>query len=197
MLKLVFQSLKQYLNSGVEIMGKIREIYSNYDLCETYPDEDMVELALENGMIECEEDITDSMIDDLRYDADAIEWETVWRELCNFFKNKEVIFFGTLGLWNGRHAGGQTGKFERLFNEAVRDCDYLHFYEENGHLFLECSHHDGTNYFEIKEITEKGQQYLENWEYSYKDKRSKQDIHERIVKNYSKRPQFCKFTYDI
>ena len=177
-------------------MSKKREIYNNYDLWEKYTDEDMLELALANDMIEDGDEATDEILDNLRYDEDAIEWENVWGELKRFFKDKEVIFFGNVGRWDGTYAGGKTGEFEKLYHEAVRDCMYVNIYEENGHMYLECSHHDGTNFFEIKEVTDKGKQYLENWEYSYNDKRTLRDVHTNIINRYSRRPQFCKCVWD-
>lgn len=173
-----------------------RTIYDNYVLDETYTDEDMIELAIANGMAETEDEVTESMIDELRWDEDAIEWENVKCELVEYFKNKTVIFFGTLGLWYGRTAGGKTGNFENLLMDALEDCAYVKIYEKNDRMFLECSHHDGTNEFEIKIITERGKQYLENWEYS-NDKRTLKDVHTQIIKRYSKRPQFCKNAWGI
>lgn len=171
-----------------------RIIYNNYDLDESYPDEDMIELAIENGMAEDEEDVTESMIDDLRWDCDAIDWETTKRELANFFKNQTVIFFGTLGLWDGPTAGGKTGKFEDLLMSAIQSCVYVKIYEKNGRMFLECSHHDGTNEFEIRIVTENGLKYLEHWEYGpiIDRRRTLKDVHTQIVKRYSKRPDYCK-----
>ena len=172
-------------------MAKERILYDNYDLWETYPDDELRQIALEDGY--AEEDITDAVINDIRWDSDAVDWETTKRELTDYFENDTVIFFGTLGLWNGRVAGGKTGKFEDLLNSAIQDCDYIKIYEQNGRLFLECSHHDGTNNFEIRVLTDKGIQYLENWEYgSWNDKRTLQDVHTQIVKRYSTRPQYCK-----
>lgn len=43
-----------------------------------------------------------------------------------------------------------------MFYKAMTDCDYFRIYDENGHMYLTCSHHDGTNHFEIKIVTEKG-----------------------------------------
>ena len=178
-------------------MSKERIIYDNYNIYDTYSDEDMIELAIENGMADSKDEVTESMIDDLRWDEDAIDWETAKRELADYFKNETVIFFGTLGLWYGRTAGGKTGDFENLLMSAIQDCTYVKIYENNGRMFLECSHHDGTNEFEIKIINERGKQYLENWEYgSWNDKRTLQDVHTQIIKRYSRRPQFCKNVYD-
>lgn len=173
-----------------------RIIYNNYDLYEKYTDEELTQIAVEDGYTL--DEIDDELLTNLRYDADAIDYETAKHELDYFFGDKEVIFFGTLGLWYGRCAGGKTGKFNELFNAAIADCDYIKIYEKNGHLYLECSHHDGTNEFEIKLINERGKQYLENWEYGpYTDKRTLEDVHRAIVKRYSVRPQFCKTVWGV
>ena len=57
---------------------KERTIYSNYDLWETYPDEDIVEMLIENGTDK--EDITDQMIMNERYFYDELDWENAKHE---------------------------------------------------------------------------------------------------------------------
>lgn len=171
---------------------KERVIYSNYDLWEEYPDDYIKNIILEDsyGLDLTEEDITDDDIWRLRYREDEFAWEEIWCEILYFFKGKTVGFFGTVGLWNGRYMAGKIGDFEKLFYEATKDCVYLKFYDVNGHLHLTCSHHDGTNYFEIKEISDKGIKYLDNWEWG-NDSRTEQYVHTQIFNRYSRTPRFA------
>jgi hypothetical protein len=174
-----------------------RIIYNNYDLWETYPDEDIKEMLIENG---CEEDdITDEMIWRERYDLSSLDWEASKYELEQFFLNNgnKWMIFGEVGRWDGTYkAGTMFDTFEDFFYKAAKDCDYWKFYDENGHLYLTCSHHDGTCHYEIKEVTDKGVEYLENWEYgSYSDKRTEEYVHTQIFNRYSRLPRFSEKVY--
>lgn len=178
-------------------------IYSNYDLGDMYDDARQY-LIDEWGVNEEDEaDImpTDDEIWKEIYAQDEMNWDDTFYELKNFFKDKKVIFFGSLGLWTGRHDAGKIGDFESLFYEAVRDCDYIEFSDRDGHLELKCSHHDGTNYFEIRVLTDKGYNYAENWAYGYNKKYdySEQEMHNRIThcSQLSRLPYYCKNVWGI
>lgn len=177
-------------------LPKERTIYNNYALWETYPDEDIIEMLLENGYEE--DEISDEIIWIERYQQDKIVWESEKDELTKFFKdngNKWMIF-GEVGRWDGVHKTGTLfDTFDDFFYEAAKDCEYIHFYDENGHLYLTCSHHDGTCHYEIKEVTDKGVQYLENWEYNWNDKRTEEYVHTQIFNRYSRLPRFSERVY--
>lgn len=174
---------------------KERTIYNNYNLWETYPDEEVKEMLLEDG--HDEEEITDNMIWDWRYAQDEIDWEAAKADLVRFFSDGyKWMLFGEVGRWNGVYKAGTLFEtFEDFFYEAAKDCDYIHFYDENGHLYLTCSHHDGTCHYEIKEVTDKGIQYLENWEYNWNDKRTEEYVHTQIFNKYSRLPRFAEKVY--
>lgn len=174
---------------------KERTIYNNYRLWENYPDEDMKEYLLENGYEE--DEITDEKIWDMRYFYDEQDWEMTKDELKKFFLDgNKWMLFGEIGRWNGVFKCGTLfDTFEDFFYDAAKDCNYVHFYDENGHLYLTCSHHDGTCCYEIKEVTEKGVQYLENWEDNWNDKRSEEYVHTQIFNKYSRLPRFAEKVY--
>ena len=173
-----------------------RIIYDNYYLYETYPDEEIIENLIENGIDK--DDITDERIWDTRYFWDELDWDNAHYDLKDFFNNtnKKWIIMGTVGLWTGNHKAGIIFKdFDKMFYDATKDCDYIKFYDKNGHFYFECSHHDGTNYFEIKEITQKGVEYLERWEDNWDDKRSEEYVHTQIFNRYSRLPNFVNKVY--
>ena len=86
---------------------------------------------------------------------------------------------------------GETQEdFEEMLNKAAKDCDYIHLYDKNGHLYLKCSHHDGTNYYEIKKVTDRGVEYLANWKDNWDDNRTEQYVHNQIMERYSVLPHF-------
>ena len=45
----------------------------------------------------------------------------------------------------------------------TKDCDYVKVWSENGHLYVQASHHDGTHNVELKLITDKGWETYDNW----------------------------------
>ena len=169
-------------------------IFDNYNLDEQYSDEDLKEMALECGWVDEDTDITDEMMWEWRYDLNLDDWEDTKIELADFFRGKVVGFFGTVGRWNGTFAGGKIGEFWDVYYEAIKDCGYIKIEDKGGHLYLTCSHHDGTNHFEIKEITEKGLQYLRNWEFSY-DNRTVSQCYGQIAKRYSRLPRYARAVY--
>lgn len=173
---------------------KTTTIYNNYDLFDDENTNVAKEILLENGF-EAEE-ITDELISSVIYDDDAENWEAAKTELENYFEGKTVIIYGNVGRWNGNFAGGiVTDDFIDGLYKAIKDCDYISITDSNGHLYIKSTHHDGTNYFEVREVTEKGIDYLNNWEYNWNDDRSKEYIHGQIVKRYSHLPNFAKVNY--
>ena len=172
-----------------------RTIYDNYHLWENYPDEDMKEALMENGYEE--DEITDEEIWKERYFYDENDWEDTKIALNALFNSKSKwMLFGEVGRWDGVYKAGTLFEtFDDFFYKATQDCDYIHFYDENGHLYLTCSHHDGTCHYEIKEVTDEGIRYLENWEENWNDKRSEQYVHTQIFKRYSRLPRFAERIY--
>ena len=171
-------------------IAKERVIYDNYYLWEKYPDEEIVEYSKANGWMDEDEELTDIEMWNIRYEWDRLDWDDAWYELRKYFQGKTVGFFGEVGLWHGVYKAGKIGDFENLWYKAIKDCDYIKVYDENGHLYLTCSHHDGTCHFEIKEITPKGREYLDRWEWG-DDNRTEEYTHNQIYKRYSKLPRYA------
>ena len=84
----------------------------------------------------------------------------------NSYENKQYVVTGSLGLWDGRHYGYFEDVFDSLreaINKCWEDTEDIKIYEENGHLYVCGYHHDGRNYFEIRELTQKGIDMLDDW----------------------------------
>lgn len=170
---------------------KKRTIYNNYNLWEDY-EELARECLKENGI----DNPTDQNIWDVIYDDDSSNWVLEKERLIEFFSGGTWILQGYNQLWYGNQRAGYVfTDFMDMFSKAMKDCDYVHIWDENGHMYLECSHHDGTNLYEIKKITAAGIRYLENWEYNWDDKRSEEYVHTMIMKKYSTLPNYMHEIY--
>ena len=169
-----------------------RIIYSNYDLWEKYEEFAREELA-ESG----NKNPSNSEIWDIISEQDAIAWQDEKERLIDFFSGEKWILRGTVGRWNGSfEAGTVFDDFVEMFYKITRSCDYFSLYDENGHMYLECSHHDGTNKYEIKKITDRGIDYLGNWEEKWNDKRTERQVHDTIMKRYSVLPHYAHTMYE-
>lgn len=171
---------------------KVRTIFNNHNLWDDYKDY-AVKTLKENGI---ENPTEDQIWNEIVFQNDQ-DWEDKKNELERFFDGKTSIIMGENERWDGkRKAGTIFTEFMEMYHQAMRNCYYVHIYDINGHLYFECSHHDGTNLYEIKILTDKGIQYLENWEYgSSSDKRNEEYVHEHIFKRYSKIPHFAHNVY--
>lgn len=121
-------------------------------------------------------------------------WDEEWAQMKEFFEGKKLICTANLGLWDGRHAGGKVSdNFVDLVQSALEDCDYKKFYDVNGHFFIEGTHHDGTNFYEIKILTDAGYDYYERWNYGWGDERTEQQIHQKLMTNsrYAHLPRYA------
>lgn len=120
-------------------------------------------------------DVPDNEVWDEMWFREEVEWDDAVAELKEFFNDEYFLVYGSFGGWRGRQPAGKViTRFEEL-GAAWRDCDYINLYDENGHFYIECSHHDGNNYYEVKKLTDKGVEYLDsglNWH----DK----DAHEKV-----------------
>lgn len=138
------------------------------------------------------EDISDDSLINIFWDEESMEWEDAKIQLDNFFDNAKLLLTGNIGRWNGVSSGFDTfDTLDSLLDFALEDCAYFKIWDENGHLYVCGSHHDGTVSYEIKILTDKGKDYLENWEYSWNDKRTNTDVHKALIERYSRLPNFC------
>ena len=173
---------------------KERIIFDNYNITEMF---DECRALLE------EEHDADEITDEMIWDQVYFENETIWADeherLKDFFNHSGPwLIRGHVGRWTGRHAAGHVfTDFDEMFYKAAQDCDYWKIWDENGHLYLQCSHHDGTNTFEIKRITEKAAAMLDEWNYNFKDNRTEQEMHDTIwnCNFFSGLPHFAHTVY--
>lgn len=180
--------------------AKERIIYDNYDLDPLFEGQREI-------MREDDSDVSDDTVWACVYDIDHEYFNDAIDELKKFFSTEDhvpyratFIIFGSVGRWDGTSTGFDTFRgedFASAFDKATKDCDYIKVWDENGHLYMEGTHHDGTNCYEIKRLTERGEIYLENWDYAINDKRSSRYVLDQLVRHYSTLPRFAEKVYGV
>lgn len=160
---------------------KKRVIYSNYYNEELYEEIKNNLVELNEGIIPSENEIWDE------YNfSQSMDFEFFEDAFNEFINNDTFVLQGSIGLYHGTYQGGFI--FD-TFNELCRawkDSDYIEIYDENGHLYLKCSHHDGTNFYEIRKLNHKGYEYYSK---HYDD--DKRKLHTRLMnKPYSVLPNY-------
>ena len=121
---------------------------------------------------------------------DDVQTEIEFHE--NAHGMKTYLIITNLGLWFGNRRGGKVVK--GLWNAISSTLeDYNTIYQEGRTLKVDAIHHDGTNHFEIYELTEKG----EEWYNRNNDWRSREDICETLYNNkkYRRNVQFFNNLY--
>lgn len=138
------------------------------------------------------EDQTEGNVDDndiynQLYFQDEINYEDFESDFADFIYNNRYILQGSVGTWLGKRDGGFIfDSFSELSN-AWEGCDNLEVYDENGHLYISCSHHDGDNFYEIRMLNSKGDSYYAN---HYLD--DPRELHSKLMKSpYSVLPNYA------
>lgn len=142
-----------------------RLIYSNfYDEYGTFDDarQFIFEEYGDDEEWESAKDVPDDRVWDELAFQDECNWDNEKYELEKFFDPGYWILQGTFGLWYGRPRGGFVFDSFKEMTKAWNNCDYIRLYDENGHFYIDAAHHDGTNHYEVKRLTEKGREYIEN-----------------------------------
>lgn len=136
-------------------------LFDNYDI-DKY--EEMARESMEYSGLGPEE-ITDSQLYDWAEDLEQEDFTTTVSDLKSFFDGKTVMFTGAIGRWCGTSFGFDVGDFDDLFSQYTKDCEYFEIYDDNGALYIRCSHHDGTNLFQVLTLTNKGIRTFGDWQY--------------------------------
>lgn len=106
------------------------------------------------------------LFDELDEKYDGYSSEDLEILFDNSYDNHLYVLSGKLGLWDGQREGYYPHVASSI-KEAIDFATdgwgicYITIYEENyGRLFVRVSHHDGTNYLEIRELTSLGENLL-------------------------------------
>ena len=136
-------------------------LYSNY--YGWISEEDLKMNIMESELVDDEDDITDDMLIDERYHLEEIYWDDISYELKHFFdKGNAWLLTGSIGRWDGNYRGGYIFNTFEEFCKCLKDCDYIEITDNKGHFEVKCSHHDGTNFYEVKRVSDFGCEWYDN-----------------------------------
>ena len=159
---------------------KKRILYSNYDLSEMH--QDAYEHLLEMHRDEFPNDLAwepsdDAIWEEVRFLNDC-NWSDFEINFKDFFDSNSFVLQGNIGTWRGQMKGGFVFESFRDMSRAWSYCDYLEVFDENGHLYIRCSHHDGSNFFEIR-LNDKGYDYYARHKWYDDDEK----LHDKLMQN--------------
>jgi hypothetical protein len=162
---------------------KAKEIifFDNYD-------SNYYEYARENLEENGEENPSDCAIWEEVSFLEEINFDVAIKEINNLLSSY-VLVTGRVGRWNGTQEGGKvfyTGKddFSRIIGDLGKDCDYFKFTLKSGKIEIRCSHHDGTNYYTLQNLSEKGYNLFSDWYDGTKlYNLSEREIHQKLAKS--------------
>ncbi len=160
------------------------------------------------------------LFDDMReflFDAYAQEngWKTkadipeeyVWNEVCCHLHNEYTDFInefdhyltcnvcilqGVCVRWNGPMDCGSFIRSYEDIRSGIDHLEYIKFYEKNGHFYIEGSHHDGYDKYELRQLTAKGIALAERHWFA-----QDRQLHNKIMQNsnYSRRAMVARTIY--
>lgn len=134
------------------------------------------------------------------YQGDYEAEQQDWNDMAEGFSFPEM--FVVTGRYESRYGigSGEGGlvlntpqrSFQEFLSKIGKDCDYfkIGWDKVRGNLKVICTHHDGTNYYEIRELTEAGANAYSDWEHYHRfNGLDRREITEKIwnSKTYSKR----------
>lgn len=137
-----------YEMTGAHDISELRQMAKDYEW--TYDDVDT---------------LTDFQILDLAHMELTIYWDFMVERLEHVWEQYAVLE-GTAGLWNGPKEGGTVSRVGDLIERAMQEDNRIEWIAETGSIHIEASHHDGTNTWDIRLLSRKGEDYYLANEYN-------------------------------
>ena len=140
------------------------------------------------------DEISDQRVFDQMSFENDIEWQYVKDELSSLIQTHCYLIKGYCGTWRGNLDGGQFIHSINDLMKVISHLDDIRITDRNGHLIIEGSHHDGSDRYELKRLTNKGYLLADSY-YFAKDR----ELHNTIMNTnfYSALPRFAKHIYGV
>lgn len=171
-------------------MKRIFTLFDNSDYSETYAEirKELYERFAEEYDWDYEIDVPDDMIQAEIAFREEIDFQYFKDKFTQLLSAGYCLLVGTCGRWNGPAKGGKFIETYNDFASAISHLDYLKIEDNNGHLYIYGYHHDGSDHYEIKQLTAKGYEYARNNYFAHSRK-----LHETIMNNsfYSRLPRLA------
>ena len=120
-----------------------------------------------------DEDIYKYFYDSLEYECEYLY--DVLDKIDQSFITNDLLAIADLGLWNGRVTGYK--ELKNLTDISACMQDYNTLYVERNDLKIRAIHHDGTNYYVIREFKDISDEQRENFlDKIYNGKATRKDI---------------------
>lgn len=169
-------------------------IYSTFSCLDPAAVED-VRRALQEAM---EEEPTEAQIWDAIADQQEADWNMAKEDLFAFFDgfSRYYLMQGSAGRWNGKFSAGCVfDDFQEFLSRAVDHMDDVEIYDENGHFFVVCFHHDGRNVYEIKAITDQAADYIQDYSTDKTEEEKSGAVFRCNI--FSRLPHFARDVYGV
>ena len=140
------------------------------------------------------DEATDEMIYNEMYELERMYWDDISYELKHFFdKGNAWLLTGSIGRWDGNYRGGYIFNTFEEFCKCFEDCAYIEIVDNKGHLEIKCSHHDGTNFYEVKRISDFGCEWYDNHSWDMYE----EELHAKMWNNnfMTSLPHFARDVY--
>lgn len=113
-------------------------------------------------------------------------WLDDERENLNIQLENPILVIADLGFWNGRRQGYKIIESGNIKDILYDECDYVKWYSDGHNIKAIASHHDGTNYYEYREIRDRDkiENLLEQIYYGKQITRSKLNYYTRSIHPY-------------
>lgn len=120
-----------------------------------------------------DDDIYNRFMDDLEYECQDLH--DILEKIDEEFITNDLIAIADLGLWNGRFSGHK--ELKSLPDISTCMYDYNTIYVDRLDLKVRATHHDGTNYYTIREYKDISDEQRENFlDKIYYGKATRKDI---------------------
>lgn len=141
---------------------------------------------------------TDEIPDERVWDEmdlqDREQWSDVTAELSTLFAKDVYLLAGTCGKWYGPVQGGRFIRSIHGFLTCLGHLECVRIYDRNGHFYIHGSHHDGSDDYELKRLTNKGYELADKNQFA-KDRK----LHNAIMhcNFYSALPRYAQKVYGL
>lgn len=123
----------------------------------------------ERWMNDDDRPVTDEDVYNQIYFYQDCDWQDFEDAYEDIIDRRRFVVLADLGRWNGRAKAKKIISSWNEFLSCFSHLDYITIKDVNGRLIVEGSHHDGHDYMEFRELTEKGEELADNPYQWYKD----------------------------